>query len=97
MLFRSEVLHVFVETQAAPGIPVWFREGLVGYLEHPVRTGAPGAPESDLRQTEDAARARRAYTAAAQKVAALVQRHGATAVLAWLKSGLPASVSEPQP
>ena len=94
---HHELLHVFVEAQAAPGIPVWFREGLVGYLEHPVRTGGPGARESDLRQTEDAARARRAYMAAAQKVAALVQRHGAPAVLAWLKSGLPASVSEPRP
>ena len=94
---HHEVLHVFVETQAAPGIPVWFREGLVGYLEHPVKAGASDAPESDLRQTEDAARARRAYTAAAQKVAALVERHGAPAVLAWLKSGLPAFAKDPRP
>jgi hypothetical protein len=86
-----------VEAQAAPGIPVWFREGLVGYLEHPVKAGASDAPESDLRQTEDAARARRAYTAAAQKVAALVERHGAPAVLAWLKSGLPAFAKDPRP
>jgi hypothetical protein len=87
---HHELLHVFVEAQAAPGIPVWFREGLVGYLEHPARTGAADAEDSDLRQREDAARARRAYAAAAQKVSALVQRHGAPAVLAWLKSGLPA-------
>jgi stage II sporulation protein D len=87
---HHELLHVFVEARAAPGIPVWFREGLVGYLEHPARTGAADAPDSDLRQREDAARARRAYAAAAQKVSALVQRHGAPAVLAWLKSGLPA-------
>jgi stage II sporulation protein D len=94
---HHELLHVFVEAQAAPGIPVWFREGLVGYLEHPVRTAAPDVPAADLRQTEDAARARRAYTAAAQRVAALVQRHGTAAVLAWLKSGLPASITEPRP
>jgi stage II sporulation protein D len=87
---HHELLHVFVEAQAAPGIPVWFREGLVGYLEHPARTGAADAEDSGLRQREDAARARRAYAAAAQKVAALVQRHGAPAVMAWLKSGLPA-------
>ena len=37
---HHELLHVFVEAQAAAGLPVWFREGLVGYLEHPVRTGA---------------------------------------------------------
>jgi hypothetical protein len=83
---------VFVEAQAAAGIPVWFREGLVGYLEGSVRTGSAGTPESDLRQREDAARARRAYAAASQKVASLVERHGAPAVLAWLHSGLPAGV-----
>ncbi len=94
---HHELLHVFVEAQAAPGIPVWFREGLVGYLEHPVKVGAPDAPENDVRQREDAARARRAYAAATQRVAVLVQRHGAPAVLAWLKSGLPAFVTEPRP
>jgi stage II sporulation protein D len=94
---HHELLHVFVEAQAAPGLPVWFREGLVGYLEHPVRTGEADAPESDLRQKEDAASARRAYAAAAQQVAGLVQRHGAAAVLAWLKSGLPAFVTGPRP
>ncbi|MCX6627932.1 MAG: hypothetical protein NTW28_09930 [Candidatus Solibacter sp.] len=86
---HHELLHVFVEAQAAPGIPVWFREGLVGYLEHPVKAGPADAGDSGLRQREDAARARRAYAAAAQKVAGLVQRHGVPAVLAWLKSGLP--------
>jgi stage II sporulation protein D len=87
---HHELLHVFVEAQAAPGIPVWFREGLVGYLEHPGRTGSTAAGDGGLRQREDAARARRAYAAAAQKVAILVQRHGVPAVLSWLKSGLPA-------
>ena len=83
---RHELLHVFVEAQAVPAIPVWFREGLVGYLEHPVTTAADNrVAESDLRQKEDAARARRAYLAAAQKVAGLVQRYGAPAVIAWLK------------
>jgi hypothetical protein len=87
---HHELLHAFVEGQAAPGIPVWFREGVVGYLENPVRTGARDAPYDDLRQTEDAGRARRAYAAAAQKVTTLVQLHGAPTVLAWLKTGLPA-------
>jgi stage II sporulation protein D len=94
---HHELMHVFVEAQAAPSIPVWFREGLVGYLEHPMRTGSADAPDGDLRQREDAARARRAYAAAAQRVALLVQRNGAPAVLAWLKSGLPAFVTEPRP
>jgi stage II sporulation protein D len=86
---HHELLHVFVEAQSAAGIPVWFREGLVGYLEHPVRTGSPEAQDIDLRQRDDVARARRAYAAAAQRVAVLVQRNGAPAVLAWLKSGIP--------
>ena len=86
---RHELLHVFVEAQAARGLPVWFREGLVGYLEHPAGTSAVDVADTDLRQLEDATRARRAYAAATQKVAALVERHGAPAVLAWLKVGLP--------
>jgi len=87
---RHELLHAFVEAQAAPAIPVWFREGLVGYLERPVTTaGDNRVVESDLRQKEDAARARRAYVASAQKVAGLVQRYGVPAVIAWLRMGLP--------
>ncbi len=89
---HHELLHVFVEAQAATGLPVWFREGLVGYLEHPVRTGAADVTDMDLRHREDAAGAHRAYVAAAQKVAALVQRYGAPAIFAWLKSGLPAGM-----
>jgi stage II sporulation protein D len=30
---RHELLHVLVETQAKEGLPIWFREGLVSYLE----------------------------------------------------------------
>ena len=89
---RHELLHVFVEAESAPGIPLWFREGLVGYLEHAARSGSAGAADGDLRQREDAARARRAYAEATQKVASLVERNGAPAVLGWLKSGLPAGV-----
>jgi stage II sporulation protein D len=87
---HHELLHVFVEAQAAPGIPVWFREGLVGYLEGSVRTGSGAAPESDLRQREDAVRARRAYASATRRVAELVERYGAPTVMGWLRTGLPA-------
>ena len=86
---HHELLHVFVEARAAAGIPVWFREGLVGYLEGAARTASIDAPESDLRQREDATRARRAYAAAARKVADLVRQYGAPAVMGWLKTGLP--------
>jgi stage II sporulation protein D len=29
---RHELLHALVEAQAAPGVPLWFREGLVGLM-----------------------------------------------------------------
>jgi stage II sporulation protein D len=89
---RHEMLHVFVEAQAAPGLPVWFREGLVGYLEGAGKAGGGEWRESDLRQREDVARARRAYAAAARKVADLAGRYGEAAVTGWLRSGLPAEV-----
>jgi stage II sporulation protein D len=86
---RHELLHVFIEAQAAPGIPVWFREGLVGYLEGGGRKGAGEGQESDVRQKEDAARARQGYAAATRKVADLVGRNGLPAVVGWLRTGLP--------
>jgi len=99
---RHELLHVLVEAQAAPGLPLWFREGLVEYLgwARGAAGGAGGASnsgvpsDSALRQTTDEARARRAYADAAGAVAALVKRHGETVVLEWLKTGLPADVKK---
>ncbi len=32
---RHELLHTLVENRAAPGLPVWFREGLTQYLDDP--------------------------------------------------------------
>lgn len=86
---HHELLHVLVGAQAAPGLPVWFREGLVGYLEHPARSRSGDGGEGDLRQRDDAARARRGYASATQRVAALVRQYGAPVVLGWLKTGLP--------
>jgi len=91
---RHELLHVFVEAQATGALPVWFREGLVGYLERTPAGAGNGAPrDADLRQTVDAQRARRAYAAATRKVADLANRYGELAVLAWLKTGLPRQVT----
>jgi stage II sporulation protein D len=88
---RHELLHVLVEAHAAAGLPVWFREGLVEYLENPQAAGAAQKPpaDADLRQTVDAARARRAYREAAGAVAELVRRNGEAKVLDWLARGLP--------
>ncbi len=86
---RHELLHIFIESQSTGPLPLWFREGLVSYLSQPVP--APAAPlnASDLRQKEDAPRARQSYAAATQKVAALVARNTLPTVLSWLKTGLP--------
>ena len=55
-------VHALVEAHAAPGLPLWFREGLAGYLERPdARAGTRIPSDAELRQTADPARARRAY------------------------------------
>ena len=94
-----ELLHVIVEAQAAPGLPVWFREGLVGYLEKNSSQGAQppndrSLSENDLRQMDDARKARRAYADATNRVANLVRTYSESVVLGWVKRGLPAAVTE---
>jgi stage II sporulation protein D len=88
---RHELLHVLVETHATAALPVWFREGLVGYLENPdaPRTAAKPPADADLRQTQDEPRARRADDEAAASVKALVRHYGEATVLSWLAAGLP--------
>ncbi len=86
---RHEMLHILVESHASPGLPLWFREGLVGYLEAAPALPASAAPppsDADLRQRDDLARARRAHAQATRAVAALANRYGLPAVLAWLKN-----------
>ena len=90
---RHELLHVLVESNATARLPVWFREGLVGYLEKP---GAPHPStqppaDSDLRQTTDPDRARRAYAEAAGAVADLIRQRGERTVISYLSTGIPTS------
>jgi stage II sporulation protein D len=91
-----ELLHVLVESEAAAGLPVWFREGLVEVLAGRARpAGTMRIPsDAELRQTGDQAMARRAYADAAGAAAELVKRYGETAVLGWVKRGLPAEVAK---
>jgi stage II sporulation protein D len=90
-----ELLHVLIESQAKPGPPVWFREGLAAFLESGRGTGVPRRPpDEDLRQTADVARARRAYADAEAMVASLVQSYGEVTVLDWVKRGLPPEVTK---
>jgi stage II sporulation protein D len=93
---RHELLHVVLQSQTTAALPLWFREGLVEYLEQPRHSaGAIHIPaELDLRQTSDQARARQAYADAARTVAALVGRYGEGTVLGWLKRGVPEEVTK---
>jgi stage II sporulation protein D len=87
-----EMLHVAVESRARPGLPVWFREGLVGYLKASqksnirIQHSKPSPPkDSDFRGPD----ARNAYAAAMACVEDLVSRFGEKRVLSWIGSGLP--------
>jgi stage II sporulation protein D len=88
---RHELLHAIVESHAAPGLPAWFREGLVAWFEgaRPRIHNASPPSDSELQQRTDSARARRAAAAAAGTVASLVERYGLGTVVGWLKTGLP--------
>lgn len=92
---RHELLHVAIESNAAPALPLWFREGLVECLAGD-RITAPAAAhvsEGDVSERQDKARTQAAYVQARARVAALVNRYGQAAVLGWVKRGLPAEVT----
>ena len=91
---RHEVLHVFVEAAAAAGLPLWFHEGVVLWLEGQAHGDAAPRPPADaeFQRGTDPARVRRAYDDAARTVAWLAARYGETAVLDWVKRGLPVAV-----
>jgi stage II sporulation protein D len=90
---KHELMHLLIEGHARAGLPVWFREGLTEYWAGSGAAGAATARDRDLRQTADEERARAAYDAARQQVAALVGRYGETAVVSWLTNGLPREVT----
>ncbi|MBV9762442.1 MAG: SpoIID/LytB domain-containing protein [Acidobacteriaceae bacterium] len=91
---RHELLHIYIERQAAPGLPLWFREGLVEYLA--ADESSPPHPstalDADLAQRRDRSRAEAAYAAARARVLALMNRYGEATVFAWLARGLPDEV-----
>lgn len=86
-----EILHVTIEAAAIPGLPVWFREGLVECLSEKTRPGDLSSAVGDeaLRQRDDETTARNAYAAARRRVARLITTYGETTVTGWLRTGLP--------
>ena len=90
-----ELLHIMMDAQAGPGLPLWFREGLPDFLVSGRGNGIARMPsDAGFRATTDAARARRAYADATAEVAMLVQSYGETTVLGWVKRGLPPEVTK---
>jgi hypothetical protein len=82
-----------VESQATAHLPLWFREGLVEYLEYPAASGGTARMPSDAElASHDVGRVRQARADAARMVASLVNRYSEGAVLEWLKRGLPAGL-----
>ena len=92
---RHELCHVMVESEASPSQPMWLREGLAAVLAGERVADAPARLPSDaeIRQTADVARARRSADDAARTVQRLVNRYGLSAVVGWLKTGLPPDVT----
>jgi stage II sporulation protein D len=89
---RHEMTHGMVESRAIPGLPLWFREGLVEWLDTTEPRPKGAVDDAGIRQRQDRARAQRAYDAAKARVAALVNRYGEITVLGWLERGLPTEV-----
>jgi stage II sporulation protein D len=94
---RHETLHIMVEEKVRATLPLWFREGLVGWLSgeahaSPAERVSLPPSDADLRQRTDAAQARKSYAAAASMVSSLVARYGEATVMGWLTAGLPREV-----
>jgi stage II sporulation protein D len=94
---RHELFHVLVETKAAAGTPLWFREGLVLYFTGEIAASASAEPfaaaniEAILQRPRSREEMERAYAAAYVRVAHLIERNGLSTVIAWLARGLPAA------
>lgn len=94
---RHELLHVLVESKAARGTPLWFREGLVLYFSGETAGSGPARPmateniEATLQRPRNREEMERAYAAAYATVAHLIEQNGRSTVIDWLGRGLPAS------
>ncbi len=89
---EHELLHSSVESAARPGLPVWFREGLVEYLTGSQFTQNKGSSENDMRQRTNRQAAENAYQSAQARVQELINHYGEGTVLGWVMRGLPADV-----
>jgi len=102
-VLRHEFLHALVEDQAGNRTPLWLREGLVETWNSEALNGKSrdrAKPAINLEQVDRvlAHAASQAESAAAHRAAGwfaarLLDRFGPDQVLAWLRSGIPASAA----
>ncbi len=97
-----ELLHMLIESYAKPGIPVWYREGLVLYLSQPnaaVRHSPETISSKDLEKSivnpASESELRQAYTEAHARVADLAKQYGRQQLILWVQQGLPDSIAQP--
>jgi stage II sporulation protein D len=88
---RHEFMHLLVEAHARAGLPLWFREGIVLYLSSPENAATdPPSGSSNLdrmfQRVADRQGMERAYAAARDRVAQLIQKNGKGAVMSWVTS-----------
>ncbi len=98
---RHEIFHFLIEKRSGPGVPLWFREGVVLYLAGGRKPGGQqrttgglfGGPVKDLektiRQSRNREEMQRAYRAARLQVERWVAAYGEQTVLGWLEQGVP--------
>jgi stage II sporulation protein D len=98
-VLRHEFLHALVEGQAAPGTPLWLREGLAEAWADGNEARRSAAPvlkpdeiDRALAHAASEAQSETAHQAAAWYAQRLLDRHGREQVVAWLHSGLPPTV-----
>jgi stage II sporulation protein D len=99
---RHEFLHALVERHAGPQAPLWLREGLVEVWSDPaagvaaLARRAPGealaSVDAALAHAATERQSAAAHSDAAIYAARLLARYSREQVLAWLNSGVPASV-----
>jgi peptidoglycan hydrolase-like amidase len=85
-----EMLHLVVEQRARPGLPEWYREGLVLWIADRDKPASSG--EGSIESARSEGEFRQAYDAARSRVKRLVERYGREVVLSWAARGLPAEV-----
>jgi len=95
-VLRHEFLHALVEAQAAPGTPLWLREGLVEAWTADAAEARGSPPVMKLNEVEGAlahaasqAQSESAHRAAGWYARRLLDRYGRAQTLDWLHSGLP--------